>query len=65
VTPAEEATLVDVSRDEMDAEFDALARRHLGMSGAEFAELVERGGPLPDHPMVGHLLLMIGAARAS
>ncbi len=61
MTPAEEATLIDISRDEMEALFDQRARRYLGMSGQEFLDAVERGGPLPDHPIVAHLLLMIGA----
>lgn len=65
MTPSELSSLIDMSREEAEDLFDARARRYLGMSGEEFAKLVEAGAELPDHPMVGHLLLMLGAGPHS
>lgn len=50
----------DVTAEQAEADFDARCRRFLGLSGDDFARLVAAGGPLPDHPMVGHLLLYLG-----
>lgn len=65
MTPSELASLIDISREEAEALFDERARRYLGMSGEDFLRLVEAGEELPDHPMVGHLLLMLGAQPRS
>lgn len=60
MTPEAEA-LLDISREELESEFNETAERYLHMSGDEFIELVLKRQPLPKHPMTGHLLLMLGA----
>ena len=61
MTPTEEAALVDMTREEAEALFEQRVQKYLGMSGDDFRALVEADEVLPDHPMVGHLLLMLGA----
>lgn len=61
MSPAEEAALVDMTREEAEQMFEERTQRYLGMSADEFRQLVADGRPLPDHAMVGHLLLMLGA----
>ncbi len=59
---AVDTTLVrELSQEQAAALLDRRARTFLGMSGEDFAGRVERREALPDHPMVAHLLLMIGA----
>ncbi len=50
-----------LSREQAAALLDRRTRAFLGMSGEDFAGRVERREALPDHPMVAHLLLMLGA----
>lgn len=54
-----------MSRRDLDALVDRLARRHLKMSRRQFIQAVERGESLPDHPAVAHLRLLSGARRAA
>jgi hypothetical protein len=61
MTPKENASLVDIDRDESERLFEVRVRRYLHMSGADFRRAVESGEKLPNHPMVGHLLLHLGA----
>jgi hypothetical protein len=51
----------ELTREQAAALLDRRARRFLDMSGDDFIRAVEEKRPLPDHPMVAHLLLMIGA----
>lgn len=62
MTPVEEAELSDVTREEVERAADQLAQRSLGMTLQEFRAVLDRGGELPDHPIVAHLLLMVGAS---
>jgi hypothetical protein len=65
MTPNERAGLVDVDQNESERVFEDRVHRYLQLSGAEFRRAVANGEQLPDHPMVGHLLLHLGARRRS
>ncbi len=61
MTRTEIAELVDRQAPEALKVLDARSRRYLGMTGEEFIAAVRRGDELPTHPIVGQLLLSLGA----
>lgn len=52
----------DLSPMEVDRLVDELSEAYLGIDGDLFRKMVRQGETLPDHPMVGHLLLLVSGS---
>lgn len=58
-----DTTELDLTDDDVNQMAESTAQKYLGISRAQFVAQVKRG-EIPEHPIVGHLLLLISARSA-